>query len=100
MDLSGSIQGAGGVGGLLAVNEHSGGTITSYYPTYDGNGNVSEYLDSNGDKVAHYEYDAFGNEITAASTGTKKAASVGNLNSSFDLSSKMDMMMMVTMALW
>lgn len=38
MDLSGSQQGAGGVGGLLAVTDSSG----SHYPAYDGNGNVSE----------------------------------------------------------
>jgi RHS repeat-associated protein len=66
MDLSGSMQGAGGVGGLLAVKE---GTFT-YYPTYDGNGNVSEYLGSSNAVQAHYEYDAFGN-ITVA-TGIKK----------------------------
>ncbi|MBK1830821.1 RHS repeat-associated core domain-containing protein [Verrucomicrobiaceae bacterium R5-34] len=65
MDLSGSMQGAGGVGGLLSVND---GT-SSYYPTYDGNGNVSEYLDSTGTVQAHYEYDAFGN--TVVGTGTK-----------------------------
>ena len=70
MDLSGSMQGAGGVGGLLSVNDGS----ATYYPTYDGNGNVSEYLeyvpddvgttmvDEEGvEVVAHYEYDAFGN---------------------------------------
>jgi RHS repeat-associated protein len=57
MDLSGSMQGAGGVGGLLAVKQ---GTA-SYYPTFDGNGNVSEYLGSTGAVRAHYEYDAFGN---------------------------------------
>ena len=67
MDLSGSMQGAGGVGGLLAVNEVGGST---YYPTYDGNGNVSEYLDSSGAVQAHYEYDAFGN--TTYSDGAKK----------------------------
>ncbi|MEP2775034.1 MAG: RHS repeat-associated core domain-containing protein [Luteolibacter sp.] len=61
MDLSGSMQGAGGVGGLLAVNDGS----ASYYPTYDGNGNVSEYLDSSGTVQAHYEYDPFG-RITVA----------------------------------
>ncbi len=59
MDLSGSMQGAGGVGGLLAVND---GTDT-FYPTYDGNGNVSEYLNSSGVDAAHYEYDAFGNIV-------------------------------------
>ena len=66
MDLSGSMQGAGGVGGLLAVEE--GGSV--YYPTYDGNGNVSEYLDSSRAVQAHYEYDAFGNTIY--SDGAKK----------------------------
>lgn len=65
MDLIGSMQAAGGVGGLLAVTDG----IASYYPTYDGNGNISEYLDSGGTTQAHYEYDAFGNETVK--TGTK-----------------------------
>ena len=69
MDLSGSMQGAGGVGGLLAVEEVS--TLSSYYPTFDGNGNVSEYLDSSGVVQAHYEYDAFGN--TTVAIGAKAA---------------------------
>jgi RHS repeat-associated protein len=64
LDLSGSLQGAGGVGGLLAV---SVGT-TSHFPTYDGNGNVSEYLDSAGATVAHYEYDPFGRTTVASGT--------------------------------
>lgn len=38
-DLSGSMQGAGGVGGLLA-ERHTSGTAATYHPTYDGNGNV------------------------------------------------------------
>jgi RHS repeat-associated protein len=72
LDLSGSLQGAGGVGGLLAVN--IGGT--SYYPTFDGNGNVSEYLNHVPDEPAttevneeefvvsaHFEYDPFGNTV-------------------------------------
>ena len=67
MDLSGSMQGAGGVGGLLAVNDGA----SSYYPTYDGNGNVSEYVDATGAVVAHYEYDAFGR--TVAESGAKAA---------------------------
>jgi len=67
MDVSGSMQGAGGVGGLLSVKEGS----ATYYPTYDSNGNISEYLDVNGDDVAHYEYDAFGN-LATGSSGTKK----------------------------
>ena len=68
-DLSGSMQGAGGVGGLLQVTDHRSLSTEHFYPTYDGNGNVSEYLDSTGSAVAHYEYDPFGN-ITV-SNGTK-----------------------------
>jgi RHS repeat-associated protein len=40
------------------------GSIT-YYPTYDGNGNVSQYIDLTGNVVAHYEYDPFGNTTFA-----------------------------------
>ncbi|MES2982261.1 MAG: RHS repeat-associated core domain-containing protein [Verrucomicrobiota bacterium] len=65
IDLSASMQGAGGVGGLLSVTDSSG----IHYPTYDGNGNVSEYLDSNGNTVAHYEYDPFGK--TTVANGSK-----------------------------
>jgi RHS repeat-associated protein len=56
LDLSGSHQDAGGVGGLLSVKE---GEIAKYY-TFDGNGNVSELLDAGGNVRAHYEYDPFG----------------------------------------
>jgi RHS repeat-associated protein len=59
LDLSGQQQGAGGVGGLLC--ETHGGT--PYYPTYDGNGNISEYLNADGSTAAHFEYDAFGRTI-------------------------------------
>ncbi|MCC5846265.1 MAG: RHS repeat-associated core domain-containing protein [Verrucomicrobia bacterium] len=65
LDLSQSLQGAGGVGGLLMV--HNDGT--TWAPTYDANGNISEYINlANGDIDAHLEYDAFGRII--ASTGT------------------------------
>jgi RHS repeat-associated protein len=60
MDLSGTMQGAGGVGGLLSMTVHDTTTAT-FYPTYDGNGNVSEYINESGSKVAHFEYDPFGN---------------------------------------
>jgi RHS repeat-associated protein len=64
MDLSGAMQGAGGVGGLLAVQ--SGSQI--HYPTFDGNGNVSEYLNSAGIPAAHFEYDPFGNTVINTDT--------------------------------
>ncbi len=59
-DLSGDLQGAGGVGGLLYLTVD--GSI--YIPTYDNNGNVTRYLDSSGNTVALYTYDAFGNIIS------------------------------------
>jgi len=67
-DLSGSLQGAGGVGGLLAVTDQVAAGKPSYFPTFDGNGNVSEYLTSAGASVAHYEYDPFGRSTTATGT--------------------------------
>ncbi len=65
LDLSGSMQGAGGVGGLLAFINHNSSFIISHYPLYDGNGNVTEYIDSSENVVANYEYDAFGNTTVA-----------------------------------
>ena len=64
LDLSYGLQGAGGVGGLLASIAHGSSPIASF-PTYDGNGNVSDLLDSEGTVKAHYEYDAFGKETLA-----------------------------------
>ena len=66
IDLSGSMQGAGGVGGLLMTSLITNNSITSnYFPTYDGNGNVSEYLNESGEVSAHYEYDPFGKTTVA-----------------------------------
>ncbi|MBR4171119.1 MAG: RHS repeat-associated core domain-containing protein [Kiritimatiellae bacterium] len=59
-DLSGSMQGAGGVGGLLAVRLNG----TWHVPLYDANGNVTAYVSETGAVVAEYEYDAFGNTIS------------------------------------
>jgi len=68
LDLSGTLQGAGGVGGLLAVTTVGSDSPqpTVYYPTYDANGNVTGYVDTNGAVVARYEYSPFGG-ITAQS---------------------------------
>jgi len=60
LDLSGTSQGAGGIGGLVAMIDDNANT---YMPTYDANGNVTEYVDSGGNAVAHYAYDAYGNTI-------------------------------------
>jgi RHS repeat-associated protein len=59
-DLSGSFQGAGGVGGLLY--EKRNGAI--YIPFQDAYGNIMGYWDTNGTIVAEYTYDAFGKTIS------------------------------------
>jgi RHS repeat-associated protein len=65
-DLSGTIQGAGGVGGLLAVTVHSGENAGTYLCTYDGNGNVAALLNANDSSVAAiYEYGPFGEPLRA-----------------------------------
>ena len=68
-DISGTLQGAGGVGGLLYLTVSNSSTPNSpthqlYIPFYDNNGNVTRYLDANGNTVARYTYDAFGNTIS------------------------------------
>ncbi len=67
-DLSGTLQGAGGVGGLLAVNLETGADAGVYHPLYDGNGNIGQYVNSSGNAVAKYEYDGFGNSLVSAGT--------------------------------
>jgi RHS repeat-associated protein len=65
IDLSGSMQGAGGVGGLLLITDHSA-PITSHYPCYDGNGNIRKLLDATTlATTATYDYGPFGELIRA-----------------------------------
>ena len=65
LDLSGTVWGAEGVGGLLMVREGS----KTYFPAYDGNGNVSALLDSaDGSLDAKYEYGAFGETLRVSGT--------------------------------
>ncbi|MDR3564237.1 MAG: RHS repeat-associated core domain-containing protein [Negativicutes bacterium] len=64
-DLSGSQQGAGGVGGLLTVS-YRGTATTNCFVAYDGNGNVASLINAaNGALVASYEYGPFGEVIRA-----------------------------------
>ena len=67
LDISGTMGGAGGVGGLLGVdirrNIFSVGDPElphSFYPSYDGNGNIIAYHHYTGSKVAHLAYSPFG----------------------------------------
>jgi RHS repeat-associated protein len=63
LDLSGTEQGAGGVGGLLFTTSHLP-LASSHFACFDGNGNVTALVDSaTGNVAATYEYDPFGNLI-------------------------------------
>ena len=58
-DISGTPQGAGGVGGLLYLTVDG----ALYVPLCDNNGNVTHYCNANGAVVASYAYDAFGKTV-------------------------------------
>ena len=61
-DLSGTLQGAGGIGGLLARTDNTTGQPAFYHA--DGNGNVTMLVNSAQAVVAKYLYDAFGNTLS------------------------------------
>jgi RHS repeat-associated protein len=67
-DLSGTLQGAGGIGGLLARTDHALSTLNSPLSTAfyhaDGNGNVTCLINTNQAIVAKYLYDPFGNILS------------------------------------
>jgi RHS repeat-associated protein len=76
VDLSGSLQGAGGIGGLLARSDSAsvapaillGGNGNSQYVVNsyfhdDRHGNITALLEPNGFPVASYEYDPYGNIV-------------------------------------
>jgi len=64
LDVSGTFQGAGGVGGLLSKANSLTGRTLLY--TFDLNGHVGQLIDSNTGRIAaHYEYDPFGNTLVA-----------------------------------
>ncbi len=66
LDLSGTPQGAGTVGGLLGMTR-AGDTAPICYG-YDANGNVTLLADGSGTVAARYAYDPFGNTLTATGT--------------------------------
>ena len=78
LDLSESLEGAGGIGGLLARSTHA--TTSPYavnssaYYHADGNGNITYLLRSDAAANASYKYDPFGRLLS--SSGTLAAANV------------------------
>jgi RHS repeat-associated protein len=63
-DLSGSLEGAGGIGGLLARTDHSSLAPGHSFYHSDGNGNVTMLINSQQLAVAKYLYDSFGNILS------------------------------------
>ena len=64
-DVSGSLEGAGGIGGLLARSHgySSGNWSTHNFYHADGNGNITYLVDGSQGLAASYRYDPFGNPI-------------------------------------
>jgi RHS repeat-associated protein len=67
IDLSGSFEGAGGVGGLLARNDWGGLDFVHS----DGGGNVTALVDGNQNVTATYRYDPYG--TVTSSSGARAA---------------------------
>ena len=66
LDLSQTLQGAAGVGGLLSMINNDN---QIYYYCYDVNGNIGQLINSeNISVIASYEFDIYGNIITSKST--------------------------------
>ena len=67
-DLSGTLQGAGGIGGLLGRTDHTLSTLnnplsTAFYHT-DANGNITCLIYTNQGIAGKYLYDSFGNILS------------------------------------
>jgi RHS repeat-associated protein len=81
-DLSGSLEGAGGIGGMLARSAHTGTARTNHTHAFyhaDGNGNIT-YLQTSAQGLgASYRYDAYGN--TVASSGSLAGANTYRFSS-------------------
>ncbi len=66
LDLSGSWQGAAGIGGLLAWSQKVSGAYQSHYYHADGNGNVTTLLNTNQVISTRYLYDPYGNFLASS----------------------------------
>jgi RHS repeat-associated protein len=80
-DLSGTMQGAGGVGGLLSTEVKSTSSIC--FPAYDGNGNISGWVKSNGTLLSRRDYSPFGQLIVNYKLDSSAAATLANLSFGF-----------------
>jgi RHS repeat-associated protein len=73
LDLSGTLNQAGGVGGLVAIFEVSSNQISNcHFPAYDGNGNITALVRA-GDLFtsARYDYSPYGETLRASGSFSK-----------------------------
>ncbi|MCX6847207.1 MAG: RHS repeat-associated core domain-containing protein, partial [Verrucomicrobia bacterium] len=64
LDITRTLTDAGGVGALLQIADHRSGK--TYFPAYDGNGNITALVNSStGAVAAAYEYSPFGEPLRA-----------------------------------
>jgi RHS repeat-associated protein len=64
LDLSGTAQGAGTIGGILSASFGGTTSVSSAFYCYDANGNVTDLVGTNGEFLAQYQYDPYGNTIS------------------------------------
>ena len=69
LDLSGTLQRAGGIGGLLALTQPSAITSQHLYYHSDGSGNVTCLINSNQVVVAKAAYDPYGGFLSCSGPG-------------------------------
>jgi len=73
LDLSGTMDGAGGVGSLLWARMTSGPASGTHFVTYDGNGNVWQLVSaSTGTEATRYEYAPIGEPIRVTGPMSKE----------------------------
>ncbi len=70
--LSAGLEGAGGIGGLLAMEDFDSGTTQTggFLYFYDAGGNVGQVVDTDNDNIeVKYEYDPYGRRTNTAVGG-------------------------------
>src|SRR5207302_11220148 len=72
-DHSGTREGAGGIGGLLARSAPSAinSQLSTAFYHCDGNGNITCLINSNQAVVAKYIYDPYGNTLSISGPGAQ-----------------------------
>ena len=73
VDMSGTLEGAGGIGGLLERATGYPSWSTHYYYQADGNGNITALEDGSQNLITGYRYDPFGNTLYAPAVGPGSA---------------------------